>query len=86
MPRQYKLVYKHWHREGTHRPHGVGALWVWGFTKHSKILEFIVGSFGLFSDRRQYCERSGCNCNRGALNYRVEVDLLSILLYAVRLK
>jgi len=36
-----------------HRPHGVGALWVRGLTKHSKILEFI-GFFQnvfCFSDR-----------------------------------
>ena len=39
-----------------------------------------------FSDRRQYCERSGSNFSRGTLNYRVEVDLLSILLYALWLK
>jgi hypothetical protein len=36
-----------------HRPYGVGALWVRGLTKHSKILEFI-GFFQTvfcFSDR-----------------------------------
>jgi len=34
MPRQYKLVYNQWQRGGPHRPHGVGALWVRGLTKH----------------------------------------------------